>query len=56
MSAGNQGFFAVITERLLMKIYWPQLEIEDDESEDEVVNRLVDSADESDEFFDRTKQ
>ena len=34
MSAGNQGLFAVITERLLMKIYWPQLEIEDDESED----------------------
>ena len=29
---------------------------EDDESEDEVVNRLVDSADESDDFFDRTKQ
>ena len=34
MSAGNQGFFAVITERLLMKIYWPQLEIEDEEGED----------------------
>ena len=35
MSAGNQGFFAVITERLLMKIYWPQLEIEDEEEEED---------------------
>ena len=28
----------------------------DSSSDDEAVNRLVDSADESDEFFDRTKQ
>ena len=26
MSAGNQGFFAVITDKRTMRIYWPQIE------------------------------
>ena len=41
LSAGNLGFFTVITEKRTMRIYWPQLT--DDEGNDES-NLMAESA------------